>query len=134
MSKGLCPSSRAREGALLIGVVVGDKVTFIQPAPTVTDEDLRQAGGGLEARFKFSFPCLHGACHNYGEGRCDLIHKLVTQQAQAHPLPDGSSEGLWHAEDCPIRSECQWFRDAGIRACGICPSVLHPRAVEPLPE
>lgn len=127
MSKALCPSSPAKEGALLIGVVVGDTLAFLQPAPIVTDEALSQAGGRLEERFRFSLPCLCDTCHNFSEGRCELIHRLLSQQTTDTTLSlERTSEDLEHLPNCPIRSRCQWFGTAGVRACSVCPAVRYP--------
>jgi hypothetical protein len=127
MSKALCPSSPAKDGALLIGVVVGDTLAYLQPAMPVTDEDLSQAGDHLEERFRFSLPCLCEACHNFSEGRCGLIQEFLAQQASETPLSSGRTpEGFGRLPNCPIRSKCQWFRQSGVRACDICPSVRHP--------
>lgn len=127
-SKPLCPSSPAKDGALLIAVVVGNTVSFLQPAMAVSREDLSGAGECLEDRFRFSLPCLHDACHNFKEGRCDLIQKFLRRQATENCVPSGPiEEDLAHLPNCPIRSRCQWFRTAGVRACGICPSTRRPQ-------
>jgi hypothetical protein len=128
MSQVLCPSSRAKEGALLFGVFVGDTVAYLQPAVVVSEEDLKEAGDHLEERFRFSLPCLHSECHNFTEGRCGLIQRLLreTQETKNASASEPDSEGIQHLPNCDIRPRCQWFKTAGERACGVCPLVHHP--------
>ena len=127
MSEVLCPSSPAKDGALLIGVVVGDTVAFVQPAVPITDESLQDAGEHLEQRFRFSLPCLHKLCDNFAEGKCGLIGRFLARQpTHSQPSAEGTAEGSQRFPNCAIRSRCQWFRTAGPRACGVCPYIRHP--------
>ena len=130
MKAGLCPSSPAKEGALLIGVIVGGRTAFLQPAVAVTDDDLSQAGERVEERFRFALPCLRSGCHNFGDGRCDLVRRFMTDRsAEAAPSAEHLSGAVDDAPDCPIRSRCEWFTTVGIQACGVCPSVHRPQAL-----
>jgi hypothetical protein len=111
----LCPSAAAAPGALLIGIIVGDRTAFLQQPVTVTADDLDGAGEDVERRIRFSAPCLHGACHNFGDGHCNLIRRIVANEPADAELPD-----------CSIRGRCEWFRTAGAPACDVCPDVRRP--------
>jgi hypothetical protein len=111
----LCPSAPAKPGALLIGIIIGDRTAFLQPTVAVTADDLSDAGDDVEKRFRFSAPCLRGGCGNFGEDHCNLIRRLVRVTEDGGALPE-----------CSIRSRCEWFSTAGAPACDVCPHVRRP--------
>src|SRR3954451_4095168 len=101
----LCPSARGRAGTTLVGIVVGpDALGYVTPPVTVDEEFLAAAGDTPERRFRFATPCMQGACHNWGEERCQLIHQILRTR------PDDTAGDL---RPCPIRATCRWFAQAG---------------------
>lgn len=117
-----CPSSPGVEGALLVGIVVGTGLAYPSRELRVTSEFLRAAGERPEAQFRFSLPCEREACRNFRDGRCGLIGSFL-EEAEAAPIESWPTEAP--LPRCAIRARCQWFRDAGRRACGVCPFVRH---------
>jgi hypothetical protein len=111
----LCPSAPAKPGALLIGIIVGERTAFLQPPVAVTADDLCGAGDDVERRFRFSSPCLREGCGNFGEGHCNLIQRFVHAAMDDGTLPE-----------CSIRSSCEWFSTSGAPACDVCPHVRRP--------
>ena len=115
----LCPSSRGQEGATVLGISRGDgSLTYITPRHTVDGDFLRRAGPRPEERFRFSLPCVEGRCGNWSGSRCELIARLAAAEGE------GAARGPLPA--CSIRSQCQWFHQAGPDACGACPRVRYP--------
>ena len=115
----LCPSSRAKEGALLIGVVVGDGLAYLRPAVPLTAEDLQGAAPDVQERFRFSLPCLREKCRNFGEESCTLIQRFIERPET------GDLVQCARLPVCDIRSRCEWFHTVGSRACRVCPSVRY---------
>lgn len=114
----LCPSAIGQPGAKLIGISDGPGVLgYLTPAVPVDEEFLAAAGDHPEQRFRFAGPCQRSGCHNWGEGRCELIVQILIR-------PGDDPPGRQPA--CGIRSSCQWFAQAGRAACQACPGVLNP--------
>lgn len=117
----LCPSARAEDGAILLGVVGADGVVgYVQPLITVDENFLRKAGEGRtpEKRFRFAQPCVEAGCGYWTGSRCGVI-----DQAVDFPLND-SGVSLDHLPRCSIRPSCRWFRQAGPSACSVCPFIV----------
>jgi len=127
MNDTLCPSSPPKEGALVIGAIIGDETAYIRPAIPVTENDLAQAGGELEQRFRFSLPCLHDRCKNFAEGSCSLIKSFIAEATNdTSPLHGKTQSGIRHLPKCAIRAKCQWIRTASAAACQVCPVTRPP--------
>jgi hypothetical protein len=113
----LCPSSRAEEGAFVIGVVQEDGTVglFGRPLPVNADflEDARK-GRAPEKRFRFSAPCVNSNCRQWSSGRCGVIDKVL----RIAP-PENT-----RLSPCGIRADCRWFSQAGAEACAVCTLVV----------
>ena len=127
-TSALCPSSPAKDGALLYGIVVGSGLAYLKTAVPVTAEDLKDVGERVEDRFRFSLPCLHKGCHNFEHNHCALIGRLLDKQSAAPAiLPQTLSGSVNDLPECAIRDHCQWFGTEGSAACGVCPTVSRPK-------
>lgn len=116
----LCPSAPADAKAILLGVIQPDgSVAFIKDRMKVTREflDIVAKGRTPETRFRFSAPCIGGACKQWVNGGCSLPDRLPDMMPRSEvrdaPLPS-----------CSIRSQCRWFDQRGAEACRICPMVI----------
>ena len=117
-----CPSSSCAPGHVLLGIVRPDgTVAGVRPALVVDEEFVRLAQRHdvpPEARMRFAGECVESACGHWAEGRCavaDLVAPAGTGRAEDGLAP------------CPVRSSCRWWHQAGARACGACPTVVHTR-------
>lgn len=112
-----CPSSDARPGAVLVGVVLpGRDLAYMTTRIPVDAEFLRIAREGRppERRFRFSAPCAGGACHQWDGQGCGLIDRVLQTHAPAAQGPAA----------CPIRDDCRWHVQHGDAACRVCPGVV----------
>lgn len=117
MARTACPSSDARPGATLVGVVLpGGDLAYLTSVVQVDAEFLRiaRAGRPPETRFRFSQPCVEGACRQWTGQGCGLIDKVLVSHPPAAEVP----------EVCPIRPTCRWHLQHGSRACQTCPGVV----------
>lgn len=118
--KTLCPSAPAAEKAVLLGAIRSDgSVAFIKDRIEVTPEflDIAATGGAPETRFRFSSPCLGGACKQWSDGGCSLPGRLAAMIQES----DTADAAL---PECSIRDQCRWFEQRGPEACRLCPLVV----------
>lgn len=116
--RGLCPSARAEEGALLLGVVTSTGRVQILPRPASVTRDflaVAREGRPPEERFRFAAPCQQDACLNWRAGGCGLPERIAADRPSEH------AAGL---PACAIRPACVWFFQAGPAACSACPEVV----------
>jgi hypothetical protein len=116
-----CPSGPCQEGALLIGVMGPDgRLAYLQP-PTHVDAEFVagvRAAGHPQRTYRFSTPCVEGACPQWAGDSCGLGH-LVAEQADELDAP---ASGKLPA--CAIRSGCRWYAEQGATACAVCPLIV----------
>jgi hypothetical protein len=120
----LCPSSHCRKGAILLGIVVDDKVAFTTHRMVVDAAFVQSAtengGHPPESRFRFSAPCVKGACSQWSGSRCGVIDGVLGEAAlQGYAVR--ADEAL---PNCAIRDACRWWKQAGREACGVCDLVI----------
>jgi hypothetical protein len=115
-----CPSAFCREGALLLGVMTpSGTLSYVQP-PTRVNADFvarAKALGRPESRFRFSSPCVEGACPQWTGDGCAVVDKVLEEEKPV-ALESGR---LPH---CAIRRDCRWFAQRGADACAVCPRVV----------
>lgn len=113
----LCPSSHAKEGALLIGVVQGDGTVGLLGRPLIVDANFLETankGRDPEKRFRFSAPCVKSDCRQWSSGRCGVVDKVL-HMAPTEETPRGP---------CGIRAGCRWYSQVGAEACAVCTLVV----------
>lgn len=116
--KGVCPSARAEEGALLLGVVTNAGRVQILPRPARVTSDfmaIARQGRPPEERFRFAAACRQGSCGNWSDSGCGLPGRIASDHADARVSP---------LQACAIRPACVWFSQAGPKACLACPEVV----------
>lgn len=116
----LCPSSICHSGALLLGVVGGDKkVSLLSPPIPVNDEFVEavNAAGEPEKRFRFAGKCAKSGCGQWTGTSCGVMDEL----AMANHLLEIINENL---PACAIRPDCRWYSQEGAKACIICPHIV----------
>lgn len=90
----------------------------VAPIPTLIPltPDLRATLGDQPERvFRLAAPCAAASCAQWDGTGCGLIGSLrASLKDAANPVVR-----------CGIRAGCVWFRDAGMDACRICPSVTY---------
>ncbi len=115
----LCPSSRCKPGALLLGIVLPNgRIGYSRKRLVVNGEFVQIAtqGRAPEKRFRFSSPCVQSACKQWSAGRCGVIDEVL---AELEPTQDAQ-----RLPQCAIRSACRWFLQHGAAACRVCPLVI----------
>jgi hypothetical protein len=121
-SPALCPSARCEPGALLLGIVLPNgRIGYTRERIAVDDEfvQIARQGRAPEKRFRFSSPCVQGACRQWSAGRCRVIDDVVAELE--------SSQGAQILPECTIRPACRWFLQRGAAACRVCPLVITDR-------
>ena len=116
----LCPSARCEEGAILVGVVLGDgRVAYAAEEVRVDAEFVATARQGREpeSRFRFAGRCVQGACRQWTGSRCGVIDRVLDSGVVAEPAEATLPR-------CSIREHCRWFDQAGAEACAACPLVI----------
>lgn len=119
-----CPSARCEEGAVLLGIVGADgHVGYVTPRMTVDAEFVREARSGRtpETRFRFAQPCIESRCAQWTGSHCGVIDQAL-ESLEAASTTEWTQETL---PECVIRPSCRWFGQAGAKACGVCPLVVH---------
>ncbi|MBD2702212.1 hypothetical protein IC229_16285 [Spirosoma sp. BT702] len=115
----LCPSARAEEGALLLGVVGPDQSVSLLKEPELLTTELTEAVTSIDAperHFRFANRCVKSGCNQWREGRCgviDLVMSFNKHLSEPTALPF-----------CAIRSQCRWHQQVGPTACSICPFII----------
>lgn len=118
-STTLCPSARAEEGALLLGVVGPDQAVRMLADPEPLTPELTEAVAAVsepEKQFRFANRCVKSGCNQWHDGRCGVID-LVMSFNQHLPQPAA-------LPPCAIRSQCRWHKQAGAAACTVCPFIV----------
>ena len=121
----LCPSSNCKEGAILLGIVLSDgSVAFAKDRIAVSRDFVQNAtragSNPPESRFRFSAPCVSGACQQWTGSRCGVIDSVLQEARAAGHKPEAGS--LLPA--CSIRPQCRWFEQTGADACAVCDIVV----------
>ena len=113
---GTCPSaSKDAPDSMIIGYIGRDGRVAAIPTPIPLTHSLRATLGDQPERvFRLAAPCIGADCAQWDGTRCGLIGTLQTA------LPDEAAGPIVR---CGIRAGCVWFRDTGLDACRICPSV-----------
>jgi hypothetical protein len=115
----LCPSARAEEGALLLGVVGPDQSVRMLLEPELLTPELTEAIIAVdepEKHFRFANRCVKSGCNQWQGGRCGVIDGFMAVNqhlAAATVLPN-----------CGIRSQCRWHQQTGPSACAVCPFIV----------
>jgi hypothetical protein len=121
-----CPSARCEPGAVLLGIVLPNGRVAYAADRFVIDEEfvtIARQGRSPEARFRFSSPCLRGACREWTGERCGVIDEALRYASVSSDIP---------LPQCSIRSSCRWFAQVGAEACGVCPLVVTDPAAAPV--
>lgn len=115
----LCPSARAEEGALLLGVISPDQSVRMLSEPEPITSELAEAIAAIDApeqHFRFANRCVKSGCSQWHGGRCGVIDLVMSfNQHLTEPLA---------LPPCAIRSQCRWHKQAGPTACTICPFIV----------
>ncbi len=91
----LCPSARAEEGALLLGVVGSDRAVRMLSEPEPLTPELTEAVLAVdepEKHFRFANRCVKSGCNQWHGGRCGVIdlvmsfNQHLTEPVQAEPV------------------------------------------------
>ena len=115
---GTCPSTTGgTPGSAIIGFIGPSGRVAPIPTPIPLSPALRATLGGQPERvFRLAAPCAAAACAQWDGRGCGLIGSLRTALADVPPSP---------TVQCGIRASCVWFREAGLEACQVCPSVTY---------
>jgi len=120
----LCPSSPCAPGSVLLGVVQEDAtVAFLAKRFEIDETFVKAANQGRspQSRFRFASPCIEKGCHHWGDGRCRIVDSVLCET----PRDDAASSGnVADLPRCSIRSQCRWFEQRGVEACGACSMVI----------
>jgi len=126
----LCPSSRAKPGALLLGVRQKEGTISILPQALPVDEhflqDVHQDPTPPEQRFRFSNKCVESGCEQWTGKSCGVIERVIEFLDQV-PVQEALPA-------CSIRPKCRWYEQQKGEACRICPYVLTEITQEELQE
>ncbi|QJW91060.1 hypothetical protein HNV11_17605 [Spirosoma taeanense] len=118
-STTLCPSARAEEGALLLGVVAPDQSVKMLTEPEPLTAELAEAIAEIDApeqQFRFANRCVKSGCNQWHDGRCGVIDLVMSfNQHLAEPVT---------LPACAIRSQCRWHKQNGPKACTLCPFII----------
>lgn len=115
----LCPSSKCREGAILVGIVMRDgRVAFSNNEIIINQEFVQIADKGRvpEKRFRFGGKCLKNGCQQWANNRCGVIDTVIETTNEIVEKPD--------LPNCSIRSKCRWYSQSGADACRVCPDIV----------
>ena len=118
-AKKSCPSSKASEGSIILGVInkngtVGFISNKTELTPDLYEEMLKK--GEPEKRFRFSTGCVETGCNQWQAGKCSVIQKIL------HFNEDLELEA--QLPSCSIRASCRWYYQEGPTACSFCPYVI----------
>jgi hypothetical protein len=103
---------------MLLGIVQSDgRVCLTDQKITIDKQFVQIANRGRtpEKRFRFAGRCIEGGCKQWKEERCGVIDSIMEIISPTEPLV---------LPDCPIRSECRWYKQWKGRACSVCPDVI----------
>jgi len=116
----LCPSSKCRDGSLLLGIVKEDgHVDMLKQAIPITEDFVNTAMQGrlAETRFRFAGTCAKNGCRQWTGSRCGIVDKMLNHIQDAIPVMD-------ELPACSIRPQCRWYNQNGADACKLCPWVI----------
>ena len=128
----LCPSSRCKDGAIVLGIVLPNQtIAYADQRYRISAQqaaEMQQSPMNPEKRFRFSSPCAQCGCgqwqkdssSEYG-GHCGVIESVLST-----PQPPGLSKEL---PNCSIRSQCRWHAQRGEEACSVCRYVVSDTAI-----
>lgn len=111
-------------GSRLLGIFTADgKLALLDRPEPVTQAFMEAVATGrpAEQRFRFTEPCIQGACTQWGNGRCGVADRAIAR-LPAMELP---------VEDCALRPECRWFLQSGWAACSVCLLVVTEKDAAP---
>jgi len=114
----LCPSSRCKEGHILIGMVREDASVGYIPQRLKVDKNFAEKANAdkmAERRFRFASPCVKTGCSQWTKGQCGVVDN-ATVELDAHKTEE--------LPNCSIRSDCRWFAQRSIAACRVCSWVV----------
>ena len=115
----LCPSARAEEGALLLGVIGPDQAVRMLSEPELLTPELAEAVAATDApeqHFRFANRCVKSGCSQWQSGRCGVIDLVMSfNQHLVEPVA---------LSPCAIRPQCRWHKQAGPSACTVCPFIV----------
>ena len=115
----ICPSSNAREGNYLIGVVAADHTVTMLSTPIRIDANFVAKApltGTPEKRFRFAGKCVQHGCKQWDGTKCGVI--ALVSEMNRHIEAAGS------LKPCQIRTKCRWFSQEGAKACELCTFVV----------
>lgn len=115
---GTCPSASGDvPGSAIFGFIGRSGRVAPIPVPIPLTPEMRGAIGTQPERvFRLAAPCIGGRCAQWDGAGCGLIGALRASLAEEPP---------GEVVQCGIRPGCVWFRDAGLEACRVCPSVTY---------
>ncbi len=114
-----CPSSKATEGSVLLGVINPDGVVgYIGNKTIVTGELYEEIHKkkNPEKHFRFSNRCAESGCRQWQDEKCSVITGIFEANADLEleaQLPN-----------CSIRKSCRWYFQEGPKACTFCPYII----------
>lgn len=118
--KTLCPSSRPEvKSSVILGIAGG---TPAQPVVRILEEPIPMPAlladllGEIHPTevFRFASPCACGACRHFENERCGIARRVVERLDHTQGDPP----------ECPIRSDCRWWKQEGVAACLRCSQVV----------
>ncbi len=115
----MCPSSKARTGAKLLGVRQEDGSVAILPQPLQIDESFIEVANQTspaEQRFRFTNKCVESGCSKWTGSRCGVADRVLSVLEHL-PIKE-------EIVACAIRPQCRWFLQSGKEACRACPFVI----------
>ncbi len=120
-----CPSAPALVGSGLLGIVDQQGLVRHVKTPMVISQsfiDAATKGPSLEQRFRFTAPCVKGACKQWTGSACGVIdHVMVEMARHAASGYDRMAAAL---PACTIRARCRWYAERGGDACHVCIHVV----------
>ena len=115
----LCPSSKCAPGVILLGMLQADGMIAYTQDRVILDQEfvarVQDQSSTPEDHFRFSSPCMKGACSQWTGTRCGVIDHVINI---VPPLE------LLSLPKCSIREQCRWFAQSGTNACHVCPLVV----------
>lgn len=116
--KIMCPSSKGKQGALLLGVRQNGAIAILPQALQIDQEFIEKANEPTpaEQHFRFANKCVEAGCKQWANNKCGVIDKMqgfLDQVVVSDKLPE-----------CSIRHQCRWFLQSAAEACKICPYVI----------
>lgn len=119
-TKIMCPSSKAKNGAELLGVRQDDGTIAILPQTLPVDQDFvavaSSDGVHPEQKFRFTNKCIESGCRQWNGTGCGVADQVV-QFMNSLPIAE-------ELDDCPIRPSCRWYLQKGPDACKVCPFII----------